>query len=220
MSLTFRKLREANLARISNDKYVKCQTEWTTAHWLQALVGEIGELANILKKVDRGDYDGMSRVALLALAKDVSYELADIQTYLDILALKLEVDLGAATIEKFNIVSERVGSDVRLEAAGEYEAVVPMRGGMTLDEVNVTLFDECQRLQQGLLGMKPMEDAPKDGTYILLFAESGYLGVPWRCQVCKHDAEYRPLQPWVNHSGDSFTDDGEAPIGWLPLPEA
>jgi len=215
MSLTFQQLRDANMVRIKNDRYVKCQTTWTTAHWLQALVGEIGELANELKKKDRGDYDESNTATWANWKKNIEYELADIQTYLDIVALKLDVDLGEATIEKFNIVSDRVGSDVRLSAN---ETVVPMRGTMTLDEVNVTLFDECERLQKGLLGMRAMEDAPKDGTYIILFAPSGYKNVLWRCEVCHYDAAYRPLQPWVNHAGDSFTDDGDGPCGWLPLP--
>lgn len=99
------------------------------------------------------------------------------------------------------------------------EKVVPIRGTMTTDEINVSLFDECKRLEKGLLGMKPMPDAPKDGTYILLFAPSGYSSVEWRCEVCKFDSEYRPLQPWINHAGDSFTDGGDGPIGWLPMPE-
>ena len=65
----------------------------------------------------------------------------------------------------------------------------------------------------------PMSSDPIDGTYILLFGESGYVTTPFRCTVCRYDAEYRPLQPWVSHSNDSFLDDGGPPIGWLPLPK-
>jgi hypothetical protein len=43
-------------------------------------------------------------------------ELADVVTYLDILAFRCGVDLGAATMSKFNRVSERVGSDVWVDA--------------------------------------------------------------------------------------------------------
>jgi len=106
--LTFNNLRAANIARIYNDKYTACENTWTTAHWVQAMLGEFGELANLLKKVDRGDF------SMKKVHKDIAYELADIQTYLDILAHKLHVDLGQATINKFNIVSERIGSEVKL----------------------------------------------------------------------------------------------------------
>lgn len=64
----------------------------------------------------------------------------------------------------------------------------------------------------------PIETAPKDGTYVLLAGPSGYTTTPIRVEICKYDAEYRPLQPWVNHAGDSFLDGGEAPTHWLPLP--
>ena len=65
---------------------------------------------------------------------------------------------------------------------------------------------------------QPMETAPKDGTYILLAGDSGYITTPLRVEVCRYDAEYHPLQPWVTYSNDSFTDSGGPPVGWLPLP--
>ena len=118
-----------------------------------------------------------------------------------------------AIFDKINELSEL------LAEPKEEEKIVPMRGQMTLDEVNVTLFDECKRLEAGLLGLKSMEDAPRDGTYIILFADSGYATTKYRCEVCHYDAEYRPHQPWVNHASESFMDGGEAPCGWLPLPQ-
>ena len=66
--------------------------------------------------------------------------------------------------------------------------------------------------------MNPMDTAPKEGTYIILFGDSGYSTTPYRCSVCRYDDKYRPLQPWVTHSNDSFEDGGDAPIGWLELP--
>lgn len=65
---------------------------------------------------------------------------------------------------------------------------------------------------------QPLETAPRDGTYILLAGPSGYMGTPLRVEVCRYDAEYRPLQPWVTFSSDSFLDGGEAPTCWMPLP--
>lgn len=69
-----------------------------------------------------------------------------------------------------------------------------------------------------MLILKPIETAPKDGTYILLFGDSGYATTPLRCVVCHYDAEYRPLQPWVTHSCDSFEDGGGPPLYWCELP--
>ena len=120
--LTFNTLREANTRRMLTDKYSVCERTWTTAHWLQAMVGEVGELANILKKVDRGDFPRVVAYPQIAA------ELADIQTYLDILAHKLNINLGEATIGKFNIVSKRVGSDVYISDDGSDWYIQPLPG--------------------------------------------------------------------------------------------
>lgn len=126
--LTFNSLRGANKARLPQFK--NCHggpahseangCDWSPAQWLQAVVGELGEYANLRKKFERGDIDRATFE--VAAAK----ELADVQTYLDILAMRCldygldihptGVDLGRATMEKFNEVSRRVGSDVRLDA--------------------------------------------------------------------------------------------------------
>lgn len=66
--------------------------------------------------------------------------------------------------------------------------------------------------------IEPIETAPKDGRYILLFGESGYVTTPLRCQVCKFNPAYRPHNPWVTYDGDSFEESGGPPVGWMPLP--
>ena len=111
--LTFSTLRYASRNRVTHTEKFKHCRKWTPAQWLQALIGEIGEAANVLKKVDRGDMTMDD--AREALAK----EFADVQTYLDLLADKCGVDLGRATIDKFNEVSVRVGSDIRINDAGD-----------------------------------------------------------------------------------------------------
>lgn len=93
-------------------------SDWTPAQWLQAVMGELGEYANIRKKFERGDI-GRDEFKTLA-----AKELADVQTYLDILALRCldfggnidphGVELGDATLDKFNEVSKRVGATTRL----------------------------------------------------------------------------------------------------------
>lgn len=104
--LSFGTLREANKQRLGSSKFRKCEESWTPAHWMQATVGELGELANLMKKVDRGD------MTLEEARVDIAREFADVQTYLDIMAFKLGIDLGRATIDKFNEISKRIGSPV------------------------------------------------------------------------------------------------------------
>ena len=124
--LTFNTLRGANRARLPQFKNKHGQpahsmpdgSDWSPAQWLQAVLGELGEYANLRKKFERGD---LSPQEFEQLAAD---ELADVQTYLDLLALRCldrreavhptGVDLGRATMSKFNRVSERVGSTVRV----------------------------------------------------------------------------------------------------------
>lgn len=102
-SLTFDRLRERNVERCKA-AFPMCES-WAAADWMTALVGEVGELANLLKKIKRGDG---------APADEVAKELADVMTYLDLLAAYLDIDLGNATILKFNEVSARRGSKVKL----------------------------------------------------------------------------------------------------------
>ncbi len=114
--LTFDALRAANVARLPQFKNKHGQpahskpdgSDWSDAQWLGAVLGELGEYANLRKKYDRGD------IGPATFLSEAAKELADIQTYLDILAFRLGVDLGQATIDKFNEVSKRVGCEVRL----------------------------------------------------------------------------------------------------------
>lgn len=116
--LTFNSLRGANQARLPEFKNKHGQlahskpdgSDWSPAQWLQAVLGELGEYANVRKKFERGD------LSIEEFHKQASKELADVQIYLDILAMQLKIDLGQATTDKFNEVSERVGSRVRLAA--------------------------------------------------------------------------------------------------------
>jgi NTP pyrophosphatase (non-canonical NTP hydrolase) len=118
--LTFNNLRGANKARLPQFKNSKGEpahsepdgSDWKLSAWCNAVCGELGEAANIIKKIERGDLT--LEEARPALAK----EFADIITYLDITAMRAGVDLGQATMDKFNEVSKRVGSTVSLDADG------------------------------------------------------------------------------------------------------
>jgi NTP pyrophosphatase (non-canonical NTP hydrolase) len=120
--LTFNTLREGNMHRLPEFKnkhggfaHSKPDgSDWSPAQWLQAIVGELGEYANLRKKFERGDIDAEE------FHSEAADELADVVTYLDILAFRLNIDLGEAIIDKFNRVSIRVGSSVRLAAYDWY----------------------------------------------------------------------------------------------------
>lgn len=118
--LTLRTLRDANLQRLPTFKNGKGEpahstrdgSDWCLAQWCNAVTGELGEAANLIKKIERGDF------TLDEARADLAREFADVLTYLDILAMRAGVDLGRATIDKFNEVSRRVGSPVFIREDG------------------------------------------------------------------------------------------------------
>lgn len=128
-TMTFAVLREANLARLPRFKNKKGEiahpmpdgSDWSLADWIVAVTGELGELANLQKKVRRGD------LTLDQARDELGKELADVATYLDILAMRYGVDLGQAVMDKFNEVSRRVDAGVFIEpsASGQTVTVFP-----------------------------------------------------------------------------------------------
>lgn len=114
--MKFETLRKANRLRLPQFKnrkgeYVHTKadgSDWALSAWSNAVAGEAGELCNLIKKIERGDH------TLEEVREEVAYEIADVITYLDILALRCGIDMGDATRVKFNIVSERVGVNVRI----------------------------------------------------------------------------------------------------------
>lgn len=128
-SLTFQTLRLANETRLPLFKNSKGElahnttgSDWSLLEWGGAMGGEVGEVIEVvlefakratkigdtLKKIRRGDLDP----TLAEIRERVAKELADVQIYLDLLASQLGIDLGAATVAKFNEVSRRVGVEV------------------------------------------------------------------------------------------------------------
>lgn len=115
-ALNFNELRRANVARFDQFKNAKGEfltpSSWTpltqSLFFSTALAGEVGEACNLVKKHARADMP-------IDQARDlIAKELADVQIYLDLLAHVWGIDLGEATRNKFNEVSKRVDSNVRL----------------------------------------------------------------------------------------------------------
>ena len=113
-SLTLREIAAVNRARCA--RWHTDADAWTGADWSNALCGEAGELANVVKKLRRietrtaqqGDPDEAS---LRDMLRD---EIADVYLYLDLLAAYYGMTLDACIPRKFNRVSERQGFPERL----------------------------------------------------------------------------------------------------------
>ena len=102
MSLSFEELREVNVPRCEESFFPLDQ--WSLSDWACALAGEAGETCNAVKKLNRGDGN----------VEAVAKELADTIIYADLLAARLGINLGEAVRAKFNEVSERRNSPIRL----------------------------------------------------------------------------------------------------------
>lgn len=115
-ALDFKQLRVANVRRLPLFKNRRGEpahskpdgSDWCLAQWANAVCGELGEAANIIKKIERGDK------TLDEAREELANELADVQTYLDLLAFRAGIDLGEATIKKWNAVSERLGCNISI----------------------------------------------------------------------------------------------------------
>jgi NTP pyrophosphatase (non-canonical NTP hydrolase) len=104
--LTFRALREANVSRKA--RWHGEADEWSGADWSNAMCGEAGEAANVVKKLRRHETHtgtAYNTPEVEALLPALAEELADVVTYADLLADKYGIDLSGAVVAKFNRVS-------------------------------------------------------------------------------------------------------------------
>lgn len=115
MSLTFEALRAVNVSRCRK-WHPPESTPWTAADWSNALCGEAGELANVIKKIRRHETGAVNAgdPSLEKLQIMAAAELADVLIYADLLADYLKIDLAAAVRAKFNATSEKFGFPERL----------------------------------------------------------------------------------------------------------
>jgi hypothetical protein len=140
---------------------------------MTALTGEVGELANFLKKWRRGD--------MPSGAPEIGRELADILIYLDILAGELGFDLAAETVSKFNATSDKIGSDVKLGAAVEGDA----QGVQAVRDV----ADERRR-QQASEGYEPEHDDEQ------VRGELAYAAACYALSGAQHPERVPGIWPW------------------------
>lgn len=110
---------------------------WSTSDWFLAALGELGEAANVAKKLNRYR-DGIpgNKETADALRDKLRQELGDTLVYLDLLAQSLGVNIGAAAVEVFNAKSAEIGCPIRmpLESRPAVDAVDPHVTDMPLPE--------------------------------------------------------------------------------------
>mgnify|MGYP001604808620 CR=1 FL=1 len=115
MSDLLLRLREANRSRVVR-WHGPDSVPWTGADWSNAMCGEAGEAANVVKKLRRAETGARNdgdpdRIVLCAR---LGAELADTIIYADLLADHYGIDLTRHIMMKFDLVSERMGFPERL----------------------------------------------------------------------------------------------------------
>ena len=73
-----------------------------------------GRASNIVKKIER---ERLGIRGSRATVTDLAAELADVVICVDLIAMGLGIDLGAAVVDKFNATSAKVGLATRLPEA-------------------------------------------------------------------------------------------------------
>lgn len=108
-----------NMQEFSRENRMRCEardgfnhqlSDWSLSDWMTATVGELGEAANVLKKLNRvrDGIPGNSETPQ-ALQAALAEEIADAFIYLDLLAQAAGLDLAAVVRSKFDRTSEKIG---------------------------------------------------------------------------------------------------------------
>lgn len=117
IGLTLKKLTDISVLRCKRWHGRKGVHDWTPTDWSNATAGEVGEVCNATKKLLRFDHkmrsqrDPKKRSKIIDM---IAEEIADVICYIVLLAARLDIDVEAAVIKKFNKVSRREGFPERL----------------------------------------------------------------------------------------------------------
>ncbi|MEH3121143.1 MAG: MazG-like family protein [Sphingomonas phyllosphaerae] len=149
----------AQLRRVNTDRYQAWIGDADDAGILfdaAELGGEVGELLNVVKKLER---EARGWRGSRAAPEDFADECADVLICLDKLARRMDVDLEAATIRKFNATSDKVGLPQRLSATpvpGDQDASQAQGEVPAWQEVLDAQEAECRQLRKALIAMGRM----------------------------------------------------------------
>lgn len=140
-NLSFNTLQEANQQRAENTTMLQPCMSWSCSDWMLALIEEVGEVANILKK----DMLGLK----IADRAHLGEEIADIFITGALLANKLGINLSDEIIKKFNKSSAKFKSTTELHPSGSHwhyhrPSVHPF--GFNADKMNQYLEDRRQKI--------------------------------------------------------------------------
>ena len=108
-----------DMREFSKENKLRCESEhgfrhklsdWSLSDWMTATFGELGEAANIAKKLNRVR-DGIpgNDKTPDELRFMLAHELADVFVYLDLMAQSQGIDLSQAIRRKFDMTSEKIG---------------------------------------------------------------------------------------------------------------
>lgn len=103
--LTFKEFTALNSKRLKEYSDKGDTVKYKLSYWGCCLAGEVGEACNLIKKLE----DGKD-----VKIEDIGKELADVDTYLDILYTKLGLDRVKTLKGKFNEVSDRYKCPIKL----------------------------------------------------------------------------------------------------------
>jgi NTP pyrophosphatase (non-canonical NTP hydrolase) len=90
-------------------------SDWSLSDWFTATMGELGEAANVAKKLNR-IRDGINgnKESEAELRAKLARELADVYIYLDLLCQSQGINLAAAVRETFNAKSDQIGCEIKV----------------------------------------------------------------------------------------------------------
>ena len=129
-------------------------SDWSLSDWMNALHGETGEAANILKKARRGDF-GSRGTNSSEFKNKFGKELADALCYLDLVAYSVGLDLETILIDKFNEVSRRINSSLFINPVtgqSEFSPDSSLNRIVGLGVVAKPGFNlQAQHLQEGMI---------------------------------------------------------------------
>jgi NTP pyrophosphatase (non-canonical NTP hydrolase) len=117
MPMTFDQFSEANRERCESPQGFNHKlSDWSSSDWMTALVGEVGEAANIVKKLNRyrDDIPG-NKETHEQLVAQLRKELGDTFIYLDLFCQSLGFHLVDAATEVFDAKSAQIGYGVQLQ---------------------------------------------------------------------------------------------------------
>lgn len=116
MNMTFQQFAEINRIRCESPQGFNHKLSgWSTSDWFVAILGELGEAANIAKKLNRCR-DGITgnKETEAQLRDKLRKELGDTFVYLDLLAQANGFNIGDAALEVFNSKSLEIGYPIKI----------------------------------------------------------------------------------------------------------